>query len=57
MADLIIIAIIICIVAGIVFYLYKSKKRNGACIGCPCAGQCNNKNGGCQDKMKTDNNK
>lgn len=55
MADLIIIAIIICIVGGIVFYLYRAKKRGETCIGCPYASQCGNKSNECRDKVKMDN--
>ncbi len=43
MADFIIILILSCIVGGIIFYLYRAKKRGETCIGCPYAKQC----GGC----------
>ena len=32
--------ILLCIVGGIVFYLYRAKKRGEVCIGCPYAKQC-----------------
>lgn len=40
MENFIIIVILLCIVSGIVFYLYKAKKRGETCIGCPYAKQC-----------------
>lgn len=47
-ANLIIIVIVGAIVAGIIRYLYKAKKRGETCIGCPYAKQCGGKcNGGC----------
>ncbi len=54
MVDIIIILILLCIVGGIVFYLYRAKKRGETCIGCPYAKQCGGKHGGCQDKPKAD---
>lgn len=42
MENFIIIVIILCIVSGIIFYLYKAKKRGETCIGCPYAKQCGN---------------
>lgn len=48
MLDYIIIAVILCIVGAIIFYLYRSKKRGETCIGCPYAKQCASaKNGQC----------
>ena len=46
MIDLILIIILAAIVAGIVFYLYRAKKRGETCIGCPYAKQCGGKCGG-----------
>lgn len=46
------VSILVCIVGGIVFYLYKAKKRGETCIGCPCSKQCANK-GKC--KREVDN--
>ncbi len=49
--NLIIIAIVVAIIAGIVFYLYRAKKRGEACIGCPYAKQCGSKcNGSCHSE-------
>ncbi len=48
MENFIIIAIVACIVAAVVYYLYKCKKRGDTCIGCPYAKQCGGKcSGGC----------
>ncbi len=57
MIDLILIVILLCIVGGIVLYLYKAKKRGETCIGCPYARQCAKKCGGkcssgCNDTKK-----
>lgn len=49
MENIIIIAILLCIVGGIVCYLYKAKKRGETCIGCPYAKQCKGKCGGKTD--------
>ncbi len=47
MLDAVIIVILLCIVGGIVYYLYRAKKRGQTCIGCPYAKQCGSKCGGC----------
>lgn len=48
MENAVIVIVLLCIVAGIVYYLYKAKKRGETCIGCPYAKQCGGKcNGGC----------
>ncbi|MBQ9994313.1 MAG: FeoB-associated Cys-rich membrane protein [Clostridia bacterium] len=55
MENFIIIAIVACIVGGIVYYLYRAKKRGQTCIGCPYAKQCSGKCGGgctCGDTEK-----
>lgn len=55
MENAVIVIILLCIVAGIVYYLYKAKKRGETCIGCPYAKQCGGKcNGGCNGEH-TDN--
>ena len=45
MENFIIIAIIVLVLGGVVFYLIKAKKRGDRCIGCPyakkCGGKCN----------------
>ena len=40
MVDFIIIAVVAAILGGILFYLYRAKKRGETCIGCPYAKQC-----------------
>ena len=44
MVDVIIVAILVCIIGRILFYLYRAKKRGEVCIGCPygrhCTGHC-----------------
>ena len=48
MTDIIIIAIVVVIVGAVGFYLYRSKKRGGACAGCPYAKGCaGRRQGGC----------
>lgn len=48
MKNFIIIAIVTAIVASIIVYLIKEKKKGSACIGCPyakqCSGHCNTGN-------------
>ena len=47
MENAIVIVILAAIVAAIVLYLVKAKKRGEKCIGCPyakqCSGKCNKK--------------
>lgn len=47
MENVIVAAIILAIVAGAAWYLYKSKKRGEKCVGCPYGKQCSSKNSGC----------
>ncbi len=49
MENFIIIALLVLIIGGIIFYIYKAKKSGKKCIGCPdckncssgCGGKCN----------------
>lgn len=41
--DFIVLFILIVLVAGIIYYLVRSKKRGETCIGCPYAKQCGGK--------------
>jgi radical SAM protein with 4Fe4S-binding SPASM domain len=47
MKNVIVVLILIAIVAAIIWYLYRAKKRGETCIGCPyaknCGGKCGNK--------------
>jgi len=47
MTDIIIIAVLVCITAGIIFYLRREKKKGVTCVGCPYARQCAKKHGAC----------
>lgn len=40
MIDYVIIAVILAIVGGAAFYIYKAKKSGKKCIGCPDSGKC-----------------
>ena len=52
MENIIVIVILIAIVGGIIFYLYRAKKSGQKCIGCPYAKECAKKKAGkgCSDK-------
>lgn len=50
MENVIIVAVLLCIVTGIVFYIYKQKKKGHTCIGCPYAKECSKKN--CESKKE-----
>lgn len=47
--DIIIVAVLLLIVGGAGFYVYKAKKSGKKCIGCPDSGSCSC---GCGDKTK-----
>ncbi|MBQ3550264.1 MAG: FeoB-associated Cys-rich membrane protein [Clostridia bacterium] len=58
MVNFIIIAIVVLIVAGIGFYLYRAKKRGDHCIGCPYGKQCSkNCQGSCDQGCNDNDNK
>ena len=38
--NIVIIALLLGIAGGIIFYLVRAKKRGETCIGCPYAKQC-----------------
>lgn len=40
MADLIVVAIVLAVIAASVAYIVKEKKKGVRCIGCPAAGTC-----------------
>ena len=40
MEDLIIIAVLLVILGGAAWYVYKAKKSGKKCIGCPDGGSC-----------------
>ena len=43
LTDFIVLFVLLAIVAGIIFYLIRAKKRGEKCIGCPYAKQCGGK--------------
>ena len=56
MENVIVILILLAIVAGIIWYLIRAKKRGETCIGCPYAKQCGGKcGGGCISSDATNN--
>ena len=54
-ADWIVIALILMIIGGAGFYIYRAKKSGAKCIGCPhsknCSGNCSSCSG-CQAHKK-----
>ena len=52
--DYLVIAIIVAIVGGYAFYIYKAKKSGQKCIGCPnsksCSGNCSCCGDSCSEK-------
>ena len=52
MKNVIVVLILLAIVAGIVTYLVRAKKRGETCIGCPYAKQCGGKcSGDCHNEQ------
>lgn len=51
--NIVIIAVVVLIVAGALFYMYRAKKRGQKCIGCPYGKECT---GSCSCKEKEENN-
>ena len=54
MVDFIIAVIVLSIVGGAAFYIYRAKKSGTKCIGCPdsktCGGNCRSCGGHCGHK-------
>ena len=54
MENVILIVIILAILGGAAFYIYKAKKSGAKCIGCPqaksCGGNCGSCGCGCNHK-------
>ena len=46
--DCIVLAVIVLILAGAGFAIYRSKKKGRKCIGCPDSGKCSGNCGTCQ---------
>lgn len=56
MENVIVVLILVAIVAGIIWYLVRAKKRGEKCVGCPYAKQCGSKhNGGCSGNKRSHN--
>lgn len=56
MENVIVVLILVAIVAGIIWYLIRAKKRGEKCVGCPYAKQCGSKhNGGCSGNKRSHN--
>ena len=47
MENVIIIAILVAIIGGAIWYIVKEKKKGTVCIGCPASGSCSSKASGC----------
>lgn len=49
--DFLVIAVIVAIIGGAAFYIWKAKKSGKKCIGCPdsgsCSGHCSGNCSGC----------
>lgn len=52
MDNIVIILVLAVILGGAGIYIYKSKKRGEACIGCPHAKECGKKNCSCSCEDK-----
>ena len=52
MIDLIVIAVILVIVGGASYYIYRAKKNGKKCIGCPGSGSCGGCSCGCNNKTE-----
>ena len=49
MESIIVAVVLAAIVCGVVWYLYRAKKRGAKCVGCPYAKECS---GGCHSLPK-----
>ena len=56
-SDLIVLAVILLIVGGALFYVIRQKKKGVHCIGCPDAKTCSAAKGGCCHCEPTKKNK
>ena len=53
--DYIVLALVILIIGGAAFYIYKAKKSGKKCIGCPDSGSCSGNCSGCSCGCKKEN--
>lgn len=40
MTDIIVVLVLLTILGGAAFYVYRAKKKGARCIGCPHSGSC-----------------
>lgn len=52
--DFIIIAVIILIIGGAVFYIIKAKKSGQKCVGCPYSKSCGKSSNNCSCQKNKD---
>ncbi len=50
MTDLIVVMVLIAILGGAGYYVYRAKKSGAKCIGCPSGGKCTCGCASCQEK-------
>jgi len=56
MENVIVVLILVAIVAGVIWYLIRARKRGEKCVGCPYAKQCSSKcKGGCSGNNEPHN--
>jgi radical SAM protein with 4Fe4S-binding SPASM domain len=53
-ANVVALVIVLAVVGGAVYYIYKNRKKGVKCIGCPYAATCNH---GCTGQAKQPENK
>ncbi len=54
MGDYIILGIVSAILAAVIIYLVRQKKKGVKCIGCPHGSKCTSCDCGCYEQNKTD---
>lgn len=47
MENAIIIAILVILIGGAIWYIVKAKRNGAKCIGCSAGGNCSSKSSGC----------
>ena len=52
--DYIVLAVIVALLGGAAFYIYKAKKKGAKCIGCPSSCSCSGNCSGCRGCGKTE---
>ena len=54
MENVIVIAILLLLIGGAIWYIVKEKKKGTKCIGCPYANSCSSKASGCECSKEND---